>query len=554
MKKLITVLTAIIVLASCGVPEIAEATTTPATTTAATFEISTAVDTTTNTTATTTALTTTAPPETTTEATTTYPAVEIYAVEFPIEFPAEYLRIENAKPLSDEDYQTEISPEAEKLYADYLAFVDKQILDYFGYEKYLILKGCFSLLTSGQYYGLIDLNNDGKPEIFTYNTNGSVGNKQVYFYDLYGESPFTTISDFYCPGFNIEGATYFGKYDNGNIVMCSGYNHSESEGQLMITELLYKSNTTVNTLEKGEEFGAVFGRSSCFYCDAYYLNGVTYGVKADIVPAADFEAAYREFYDARDFDVYWICGDILYHGAEETEYKGKIAYEKYLEFTKKQEYLAEKSKYDDNKILIDDINNDGTDDIIYINNWSATFAYYHNGEIKEIRAEANWGGELEGGGAPLYYNKETDEFLTVSTASSYRNYSFYEFSEGEYKLKNKYIWRELIVPWDIDKWTEMPNLESFLEKDGITFEDLKKLNESELLGIAWTLGTFDRVNLYTIDEKEVTEAEWQKAIDEFIAADDTILLCPENTDLEFVDVSDVDGDLSAYVEAKLPNK
>jgi hypothetical protein len=537
MKKIVILTTAIILLTSCGAPETAEAIATPAATTAESFEMSTAA--TTAPPETTTTNTTTAPSETTAEATTTYPSVEIYAVEFPIEFPEDYPKSENAKPLSDEDYQTEISPEAEKLYTDYLAFVDKQILDYFGYEKYLILNGCFSLLTSGQYYGLIDLNNDGKPEIFTYNTNGSVGNKEVNFYELYGESPFKAISDFYCPGFNIEGSTYFCKNDNGNIAMCSGYDHSESEGQIMIAELLYKSNTTGNTLEKGEEFGAVFNRSSCYYCDGYYLNGVTYGVKADIVPAAEFESAYREIYDAIDFDVYWICGDILYHGAEETEYKGKMAYEKYLEFTTKQEYLAEKSNYDDTKILIDDINSDGTDDIIYINDWSATFAYYHNGEIKKITAEQGWGDGMEGGGMPLYYNKKTDEFLTFSQASSYKNYSFYEFSDGEYKLKNEHIWRELIDVWDVDKWvgnTNQQNLDQLLEQYNLTFEDLEKLDESELLGIAWTLGTFDRVNLYTIDDTEVTEAEWQKAIDDFIAADDTVLLCPENTSLNFVEI------------------
>jgi hypothetical protein len=86
----------------------------------------------------------------------------------------------------------------------------------------------------------------------------------------------------------------------------------------------------------------------------------------------------------------------------------------------------------------------------------------------------------------------------------------------------------------------------------ITFEELKKLDEGELLGIAWTLGTFDRVNYYTIDDKEVTEVQWQKAIDDFINADDTILLCPEITDLAFVDVAD--GYFSEYVETRLPNK
>jgi hypothetical protein len=204
-----------------------------------------------------------------------------------------------------------------------------------------------------------------------------------------------------------------------------------------------------------------------------------------------------------------------------------------------QQYLDKKSNYDDTKILIDDINSDGTDDIIYINDLSATFAYYHNAEIKEITAEQGWGDGLEGGGMPLYYNKNTDEFLTLSVSSSYKNYSFYEFSDGEYKLRNEHIWREVIDVWDIDKWignTNQQNLDQLLELYNLTFDDLKKLDEGELLGIAWTLGTFDRVNKYTIDEKEVTEAEWREQIDDFINYDETILLCPDNADLDFVDV------------------
>jgi hypothetical protein len=148
---------------------------------------------------------------------------------------------------------------------------------------------------------------------------------------------------------------------------------------------------------------------------------------------------------------------------------------------------------------------------------------------------------MEGGGMPLYYNKKTDEFLTFSQASSYKNYSFYEFSHGDYKLKNEYIWREIIDVWDVEKWADFPTIDWWLNDFNLTFEDLKKLEEDdELLGYAWVIGTFDRVNQYTIDDKEVTEAEWQKTIDDFIAADDTVLLCPDNTDLDFVDVKEAD--------------
>jgi hypothetical protein len=133
--------------------------------------------------------------------------------------------------------------------------------------------------------------------------------------------------------------------------------------------------------------------------------------------------------------------------------------------------------------------------------------------------------------------------LTFSAANSYKNYSFYELSDGEYKLKNKHIWRELIVPWEVDKWADFPNIDYFLEEENLTFEDLKKLKEDDdLLGYAWVIGTFDRVNYYTIDDKEVAETEWRTTIDDFINDDDTILLCPENTDLDFVDIDDIDGD------------
>jgi hypothetical protein len=377
---------------------------------------------------------------------------------------------------------------------------------------------------------------------------GNQGNVKIYFYDMYTKEPLTEKNIY---GFCRDGATYFGKNEKGNLMMCSGYLHSVHEGIIEINEMIYDKTAEVEKLIPGDDFAAgfemVYGYLNCI---GYEVNdfGISERDTGSYVPRAEFESAYREFYDAIDFDVYWICGDILYHGAEETEYKGKMAYDKYLEFTQNQtfrEYIDEKTTYEDDntKLLIDDINSDGTTDVILIYSPSATFAYYHNGEMKEISAEANWGGELEGGGAPLYYNRKTDEFLTYSTASRYKNYSFYGYSDGEYELQNEYIWREVIDVWEIDKWKDAPNLEYYLETADLTFEDLQNLDEGELLGHAWVIGTFDRVNQYTIDDKEVTEAEWQKAINDFIAADDTVLLCPENTDLEFVDVSDFDGDL-----------
>jgi hypothetical protein len=482
MKKIIITLTTFLLLTSCGTPETAEAIVTTATTTAAAFEVSTEAATT---------------AEAITETTSEF-SRELYEVEFPIEFSDNYTN-NIINPLNDEDYETEISPEAGKLFDDYFAFATEQIeaekLNYPEYPTYYE-DGYFHHYPAGYTtYGLVDINSDGVPEIFKYFAYSDPTSVKVYFYDLYTKA-LLTDEDIY--GFNPrEGATYFGKNKDGNLLFCTGYQHSNYEGYFKIAELLFDKDAENFTCR--ESFRADFGIIDyVFYCSGYSINGEKFGYDYEI-PAAEFESAYRDIYDTLDFDVYWLCGDILYHGAEETEYKGKMAYEKYLEFTKKQEYLAEKSKYDDNKILIDDINNDGTDDIIYINDYSATFAYYHNGEIKEIRAEANWGGELEGGGAPLYYNKNADEFLTESTASRYKNFSFYEFSDGEYKLKNEYIWRELKIPLDDE-------------------------------------GSFERVNKYMIDGTEAAEAEWQKAIYDFINDDDTILLCPDNTDLEFVDL------------------
>jgi hypothetical protein len=530
MKKIITAIAAIMLLASCGAPETAVETTTAATTAAATPTMTTASE---ITTASPTA--TTAPPEATTDETSETLSRELYEIErTPLIEINQYSQPPHVK-IPEELYDVEISENAQELYDKERAFEKNKLATIDSEFRY---QNGYYLNPNGYHeiFGLIDLDNDGEPEHFSFVTQMYQGFVDVIFYDGGETDPLKELSVF--PGFCRDGVTYFGKNEDGNMTICSGYFHGHTDQMLYIGEMLYNKNAETKSLTEGQTFAAAFSSEGVLHCSAYSLNGERYGYY-EPVPAAEFEKVHSDIYDSLDFDVYWLCGDILYHGAEETEYKGKMAYEKYLEFTKKQEYLAEKSNYDDTKILIDDINNDGIDDIIYINDLSATFVYYHNGEMKEITAEQGWGDGMEGGGMPLYYNKKTDEFLTFSQASSYKNYSFYDFSDGEYKLKNEHIWRELIIPWDVEKWKEAPNLESFLEKDGITFEDLKKLNERELLGYAWVIGTFDRVNQYTISDKEVTEAEWQKAVDDFIAADDTVLLCPENTDLDFIKISEI---------------
>jgi hypothetical protein len=490
--------------------------------------------------------TTAAIPETSTVAAITADYSDMI-IEFPNEF---YTDKEDPQPplyeIEASYYDGEITGEALKLYDDLDKFSRLYLEN--NVEQYEKRNNIW--LTGGQGYafGLIDIYGNGKPIVFVYSSKGDQGYSAISFFDMYSETPLKPFTEENAYGFCRDGLTYFGKNSDGEIVMCSGYNHASNSGSIDFYKLSENTADDGFALVCDAFFIASIGSYHALElrCDYMFYDGKMYGDEFgydDVKPEVFYEQ-YRKNYDAIDFDVYWICGDILYYGAEETEYKGKAAYEKYLEFTKKQEYLAEKSKYDDNKILVDDINSDGKDDIIYINDWSATFAYYHDGEIKEITAETGWGDGLDGGGMPLYYNKETDEFLTFSVASSYKNYSFYEFSDGEYTLKNEYIWREIIDVWDIDKWTEMPNLESYLEITNLTFEDLTELNESELLSHAWVIGTFDRVNQYTIDDKEVTETKWQMAIDDFINADDTILLCPDNAYLKFVDVADFDGNFA----------
>ncbi|MDR0943716.1 MAG: hypothetical protein LBM41_04200 [Ruminococcus sp.] len=508
-------------LTGCGSPEAEE------------VIVTTDVTTTTETTTTTTPHIT-KPEEITTATTPEFPR-ELYEVEFPVEFSDNYTINNYIIPLSDEDYETEISPEAQKLFDDYFAFATEQIEaekpDHPEYPTYYE-DGMFHHYPAGYTtYGLVDINSDGVPEIFKYFAYSDPTSVKIYFYDLYTKA-LLTDEDIY--GFNPrEGATYFGKNEDGNLLICRGNQHSNYEGFIYIAELLIEKDT--EKLAYNESFRANFGIIDyVFYCCGYSINGEKFGYDYKI-PADEFETAYREFYDAIDFDVYWICGDILYHGAEETEYKGKMAYEKYLELTKMQEYLDENSSYAA-KILIDDLNNDGISEAILIYSWTTTLAYYFDGEIKEITAEGNWGGFLEGGGAPLYYNKKTDVLLAESTYSKYYNCSFYAFSDGDYKLSHEYTYRDLITPWDVDKWNESKRFDEMLDSYELTIDDLYELSESEIYGIAWNEGFFDRRDQYLADEMEVTEAEWRKFINDFENDENTILLCPDNADLDFVDV------------------
>jgi hypothetical protein len=288
-------------------------------------------------------------------------------------------------------------------------------------------------------------------------------------------------------------------------------------------------------------------------CIGYEINGVGKSERdtGSYIPRAEFEAVYREYYDAIDFDVYWICGDILYHGAEETEYKGKMAYEKYLEFTRNQALLNDiydhQKNYD--KMMIDDINNDGIVEIVYVKPDLKIFTYYSNGQITTLESLANVGGNCACGSAPIYYNENTDEIMIRRTFSDYRDICFYEYTDGDYNLTKQYQWGGFTVPLEIDEWYESPALDALLQEENLTFEDLRKLDEEKLHEYAHMIGYVEKMDQYMFEDEIITEAEWDNAINEFKSADGCISLCPNNTDLDFVDIDS--EDFTDYIEGKL---
>jgi hypothetical protein len=387
------------------------------------------------------------------------------------------------------------------------------------------------------------------PEIFKFFAYSDPTSAKVYFYDLYTKA-LLTDEDIY--GFNPrEGATYFGKNEDGILLFCTGYQHSNYEGYFKIAELLFDKDT--ENLTCRESFRVDFILiNNVFYCSGYSVNGVQYGENHDIT-AADFEAAYRKFYDAIDFDVYWICGDILYHGAEETEYKGKMAYEKYLEFTRNQallKHITDNQKIID-KLMIDDINNDGIVELVYVKPDLKILTYYSDGEIKTLESLTNVGGNCACGSAPLYYNKNTDEIMIRRTYFDYRDICFYEYIDGDYNLTKQYQWGGFTIPLAIDEWYESAALDSLLQEENLTFEDLKKLDEAKLHEYAYRLDYTWKMDQYMFEDEIITKADWDNAINEFKSADGCISLCPYNTDLDFVDIRS--EDFSDYVENKLFN-
>jgi hypothetical protein len=547
MKKLIITLAAIILLTSCGAPETAEVIATPATTTASAFE--------TVTTTTTGIVTATTPTEaTTTEITANY-------AENIIEFPQEFLS-ENEDPqpplyeIDADYYDGELTGNALKLYEDLNEF-SIYYLENNGFEQFEKRNNIWLTGGQGHAFGLVDIYGNGKPVVFVYSSRGDQGYCQISFFDMYSDTPIKPLTEENAYGFCRDGLTYFGKNEHGETVMCSGYNHASNHGSIRFFK--FKENTVNDGFDAlcDGYFNAIFEsrRANDLFCDImnYDDNNSNDRIEDNDPTSELFYETYREFYDAIDFDVYWICGDILYHGAEETEYKGKMAYEKYIEFTRNQALLNDiydhRKNYD--KLLIDDINNDGIVEIVYAKPDLKIFTYYSNGQIKTLESLANVGGNCVCGSAPIYYNKKTDEIMIRRTYSDYRDICFYQYTDGDYNLIKQYQWGGFTGPLAIDEWYESPALDSLLQEENLTFDDLKKLDEDKLYEYAHMIGYVEKMDQYMFEDEIITEAEWENAINEFKSADGCISLCPYNTDLDFVDMQS--EDFSDYVEKELFN-
>jgi hypothetical protein len=164
MKKIIFILTAtVLILTSCGATETAEVIATSAVSTTAISTVSTVKETTKEAKTEVFTNTTKSPVVTTTEVTTTEFSRDIYEVNFPIEFSDNYTN-NIINQLSDEDYETEVSPEAEKLFDECFTFISEQIgaekPDHPEYPTYYE-DGRFHHYPAGYTtYGLVDINSD----------------------------------------------------------------------------------------------------------------------------------------------------------------------------------------------------------------------------------------------------------------------------------------------------------------------------------------------------------------------------------------------------------
>ena len=170
------------------------------------------------------------------------------------------------------------------------------------------------------------------------------------------------------------------------------------------------------------------------------------------------------------------------------------------------------------KMFIDDINNDGELEIIFIIAHKSTLLYYYDNSIKELTSFMRWGEAHGCGGFPLYQNKTTGQVMAVDISSQLYYYRFYDFVDGDYLISPEFEFKFWV------EWNPDPRNEDFPP---------------------W------RSDKYSVNGEEVSEEQYYDSIISLINNPDWILLCPCNEDLPYVTLEDVNGDFTGYIEEKL---
>jgi hypothetical protein len=285
---------------------------------------------------------------TTTEATTTanekYPdGYKKMIIEFPEEFSDNQTVWDNSRPVDktvDPDKDDDrISEDARQLARDLDKFAKSYLENLYGDEiedgKAPDEKdGCYLTNNTAHYFGLADLDDDDKPEVFTYRTRGGQGYKEISFFDMYAENPLEPIIKTDVRGFCRDGPTYFAKNESGNVVMLTGYLHSVHMGQIDFYEFT-KSDSGEIIADK--YFSAEINSFDAdeLRVDRMFYNGE---MKGDVwgyddIKPSDFYAAFKQSLSGIIYEYYWIYNSTEYCGDEEDFYTGIYAYEKYLEVT-----------------------------------------------------------------------------------------------------------------------------------------------------------------------------------------------------------------------------
>ncbi|MDR0943615.1 MAG: substrate-binding domain-containing protein [Ruminococcus sp.] len=259
--------------------------------------------------------------------------IDKYAVNLPDVFERKYW-----EPVPEEYYDVEISPEAQEFYDEQKA-IEKAIIGEDFKDLYFI-NGMYVYPGGNNYtFGVIDINGDGKPETFKVWNNNRYTYADIYFYDPQSENPTMPLSEDPFIAYPEDGETFFAKNADGDVVIWSGYLHSYFMGSFFCFDLSYENGEFSAT----DYFSAVYGDDNhyplnfgggvtvCFGMtlrDTEYNRNVIGGISPET-----HDTVFADEFASLDLDVYYIYRDILYHGTEATEYRGKTAYQKYLEFT-----------------------------------------------------------------------------------------------------------------------------------------------------------------------------------------------------------------------------